>query len=201
MAAPTSTVPCNNTYNRQNGYSASPATQGATGYRFSFYQGAVLIAQVTQFSNYIYFNQVAGIYNGQTYQWTVEVRYNPGSGNVFGPASTPCNITFSSSARLGDPYSNDPVIEEREFSFAMMMYPNPLAEGINPTINITGADQKDAFINVLDLTGRVIASYKVFVTGDNYSTELAEFPDLVGGMYLMQVQVGDQVQSTKFIAE
>lgn len=204
MAAPSTTVPCNATYNRNTGYSACPSTQAATGYRFTFYQNSVQVAQRAQTSNYIYFNQVVGIANGQTYQWTVEVQYNPGSGNVYGPASAACNITFSGSARQIDPFSQmdqSQAEEEVLVAFAMTMYPNPVGNGVNPSLVITGADQKDAIVTILDLTGRTIATYNVYVEGDAFTTELTEFPELVAGMYLMQVQIGDQVQNQKFIAE
>lgn len=201
MAAPTTTVPCNATYNRQTGYSAVTAQSNATGYRFSFYQNSVLVAQRAQTSNYIYFNQVSGLQNGQTYQWTVEVQYNPGSGNVYGPASTPCNVTFTAPARLADNNSPGNVVEQPALSFAMSMYPNPLGDNQAPTLVISGADQKDAVVTVMDLTGRVITSYMMYCEGEQFTAQLSGFPDLVGGMYIMQVTVGDQVQAQRFIAE
>ena len=202
MAAPSTTVPCNATYNCIGGYSACPATPNATGYRFTFYQNSVMVAQRAQTGNYIYFSQVAGISNGQTYQWTVEVQYNPGSGNVYGPASTPCNVTFSSTARQMDPLTQmEQPTDNSDFNFGISMYPNPIGNGVNPTLNITGADQQNAVVTVMDLTGRTVATYNLFVEGNEYTTELTEFPDLVAGMYLMQVTVGDKVQSQKFIAE
>lgn len=198
MLAPTTTVPCDRVYNKITGYTTCPAVTGATGYRFSFYQGPTLIAQRTQTSNYIYFNNVVGIYNNQSYQWTVEVQYNPGSGNVFGPASAPCNITFSSSARYSNPdASAEPSIE----GFAASIYPNPVSGGINPSVTITGADQQEAMVNIVDLTGRTIATYTLFVQGGVYTAELFDFPELVTGMYIMQVQVGENVRSEKFIKE
>lgn len=200
MVAPATTVQCGQSFNQTNDYSAVTAIQGVTGYRFTFYQSSVQVAQRAQTSNYIYFNQVVGIANGQTYQWTVEVQYNNGTGLVYGPASTPCNITFSSAARRADPNDN-PVVDEQNFSFAMSMYPNPLGDGVNPTVVINNANQKDAVVSVMDLTGRVITTQMVYCEGDQYSVQLTDFPDLVAGMYIMQVQVGDQVQNQKFIAE
>lgn len=73
--------------------------------------------------------------------------------------------------------------------------------GINPTLAISGADQQEVLITITDLNGRAVASYTLFAEGDVYISELTNFPDLVAGMYLMHVQVGDNVQSHKFIAE
>lgn len=202
MVAPRTTVPCNNTYNKQGGYSAAAAVSGATGYRFTFYQSSVQVAQVATTSPYIYFSQINGIWNGNTYQWTVEVQYNNGTGLVYGTASAACNITFSSSARLGDPY--DPNVQppaEELTSFAILMYPNPVGDGVNPSLNITGADQQEANVSIIDLSGRVITTYTLFVEGDNYVAELSNFPELPSGFYLLQVQVGETVQTQKFVAE
>ena len=196
MAPPTTTVPCNGTYNKNTAYSAASPISGATGYRFRFYQGATMVASRAQTSNYITFSTVNGIVNDQAYTWTVEVQYNPGSGNVYGPASTPCNITFSSSARLQNP-DND----ETSFDFGVSLYPNPLGAGVSPTVNITGADQKEAIITVVDLSGRVVYTMATNVSSDNYSTDLTLFPELQSGMYIMQVQVGEKVRNQKFIAE
>lgn len=203
MSPPKATVPCGGTYNQTTGYSACTYVQGATGYRFTFYQNSVQVAQLAQTSNYIHFNQVSGISNGNTYTWTVEVQYNNGSGLVYGPASTRCYITFSSSARLSDAGIMPDQLDETPamFSFAMLMYPNPLGNGVAPSVNITGADQQTANVTVVDVNGRVVTSYVLQVEGDDYTTELTDFPELVSGMYIMQVQIGDQVQSQRFIAE
>ncbi len=204
VAAPTTTVPCGATYIRSTGHASAGVVQGVTGYRFTFYQNSVMVGQRTQTSHNIYFNLVAGLSDGQTYKWTVEVRYNPGPGNVFGPPSTQCNITFTNPARLENPNpdGSDPLTGgNADFNFGISMYPNPIGNGINPTLVITGADQQNALVTVMDLTGRTVATYTLYVVGDEYSTQLSEFPDLVAGMYLIQVQVGDKVQSQKFIAE
>jgi Secretion system C-terminal sorting domain len=129
FAAPQTTVPCNGTYNRSTGYSVAPSVSGATGYRFSFYQGVTLVGQRTQTSNLIYFNTVPGISNGNSYTWTVEVQYNGPSGLTFGTPSTPCPITFSSSAIAPPGNSDNPMGREGNSDLPMeeniSVYPNP----------------------------------------------------------------------------
>ena len=83
----------------------------------------------------------------------------------------------------------------------MLMYPNPLSDGQSPTIQITGADQKDAMVTVTDLTGRVITTYLLYCEGEVFTAQLTDFPELAAGMYVMQVTVGEQVQSQRFVAE
>ena len=134
----------------------------------------------------------SGLTNGS---YTVTVRsYIGGQWGTFGP---PCTITLGS-ARMSDPSlgENQPM-----FGFAMSMYPNPLGDNVNPTLNITGADGEVATVNVVDINGRVVTTYELNVEGDDYTTVLAGFPDLVAGIYFMQVQVGNEVQNQKFIAQ
>jgi PKD repeat protein len=202
------TVPCNKTYSLSNvnSYTTAAPVSGASGYRFRFYQSSVLMGERVQPSNYIYFSQVTPALSAGVYQWTVEVLYNNGSGPVYGNPSTPCNVTFIGQAPMAPQNSwmernAGDVTPEMPFSFAMSMYPNPLGDGVNPTVVINNANQRDAAITVMDLTGRVITTQMVYCEGDQYSVQLSDFPDLVAGMYIMQVQVGDQVQSQKFIAE
>jgi PKD repeat protein len=142
-------------------------------------------------------NQFTGLQTNRTYTVTL-YHY---SGGLWSSASAPCTITIGGTLRLVDP--NDPNAGDitEEFGFGVSMYPNPLMDGTNPTVTITGADQKDAVVTVLDLAGRVVTTYKLFVEGDVYSQQLTEFPELVPGMYIMQVQVGDKVQNQKFIAQ
>jgi hypothetical protein len=99
FAPPLSFVPCGNSYANLNKYSTCQAVNGATNYRFSFYNNETntLVAVKTQTSNYIYFNTVNGLNYNTTYKWTIEVQYNDaGTGNlVYGPASTnSCTIIF-----------------------------------------------------------------------------------------------------------
>jgi PKD repeat protein len=134
-----------------------------------------------------------GLLANTTYTVTV-ASYIGGAWGAFGP---PCQIT------IGGVFRHIDIDEEgsADFNFGISMYPNPLGNGVNPTLTIKGADQQNALVTVMDLTGRTVATYTLFVEGDDYSAELAEFPDLVAGMYIMQVTVGDKVQSRKFIAE
>lgn len=206
FGALSTTVPCGKTYNYANGYTTAAPVSGALGYRFTFYQNSVQVAQVAQGSNYIYFNQVPGLANNNLYQWTVEVLYNSGSGPVYGPPSSPCNCTLGTPPPMAfDPNLNyrvaDSTLLEPAPALQVSMYPNPLSESQNPVVTINGADGQVANVNVFDLNGRLITTYEFYVEGDVFSTELSGFPALESGMYLMEVKAGDASTVTKFIAE
>lgn len=139
-------------------------------------------------------SQFSGLLINNTYTVTIAT-YIGGAWSAYGPA---CTITMGANVRMADPYTGE---ETNEFEFGVSMYPNPLGIGVNPTVTIAGADQQNAVIQVMDLTGRIVATYSLYVEGDEFVAQLSEFPDLIAGMYIMQVTVGDKVQSEKFIAE
>lgn len=172
------------------------AVSGATNYRVNIANTGLGYSQTKvkgSSGTTMGLSQFSGLLANQTYTVTIS-SYMGGAWSAYGPA---CTITMGSVVRLANPEAE----ENADFNFGISMYPNPIGDGVNPVINITGADQKEATVTILDLTGRVVTTYQLFVEGDSYSTELAGFPDLIGGMYIMQVQVGDQVQSQKFIAQ
>jgi hypothetical protein len=158
----------------------------------SYYQGrGTTVPQIRM-------NQFTGITTNTTYTVTV-YHYSAGTWSA---SSNPCTVTTGGALRLaGEEMEEETEEIPAEFSFGVSMYPNPIGAGQNPTVVITGADQKDALVTVLDLTGRVVASYQVYPEGPEYSTQLMDFPALSPGMYIMQVQIGDKVESEKFIAE
>lgn len=176
-------------------YIYANAVPGATSYNWVV-SNTSLGYNVSKNSTYanIKLNQFAGLQPGTTYTVTVR-EYSGGGWSAFGNA---CTITTGSVLRERDEVDPE---ENAEFNFGISLYPNPVVSGTSPTISITGADQQEATVTVVDLTGRIVTTYQLFVEGDNYTTELADFPDLVAGMYIMQVQVGDQVRSQRFIAE
>lgn len=173
------------------------AVTGATNYRVNIANSGLGFSQTKVKGNNgttMGVSQFSGLLINNTYTVTVS-SYIGGAWGPFGPV---CTITMGGNVRMENPSAEE---ESVDFNFGVSMYPNPLGDGINPTINITGADQKDAVVTILDLSGRVVASYQMFVVGDDFMAQLADFPELPAGMYIMQVQVSDQVQSQKFIAQ
>lgn len=204
ISAPSVPLPCNQTYSRTNGYIGFTPIPGVLWYRLKFYTGTTLVATRSQASNYIYFNQVSGINAGTTYDWTLEVLYNNGSGNVWTTPTTPCPVTFGPAAI---PLANNNAdrtadsLGAQVSSLGVTMYPNPLSENQNPIVTINGADGQTSHVNIYDLNGRLITTYEFFVEGDSFQTELSGFPSLEPGMYMMEVVAGEERSFTKFIAQ
>ncbi len=172
------------------------AVTGATNYEINISNTSLAYNQTRAKGNSgtsISLSNWSGLQANTSYTVTIRSLIG-GQWGLFGPT---CTITMGSTVRLANP----DVEENSEFNFGISMYPNPLGTGTNPTVSITGADQQEAIITVVDLTGRVITTYQLFVEGDQYATQLNGFPELVAGMYIMQVQIGDKVQSTRFVAE
>jgi PKD repeat protein len=143
-------------------------------------------------------SQFPGLLSGNTYTVTVSC-FIGGTWTTAGPA---CTITMGGNTRLWMPGDEEEKVENTAaFAFGISMYPNPLADGQTPTLVISGADQKDAVVTVMDLSGRVITSYMLYCEGADFNAQLSGFPDLVAGMYIMRVTVGDQIQSQRFVAE
>jgi hypothetical protein len=111
-----------------------------------------------------------------------------------------CTITLGSVLRLANPESEETELVE-PFAFSTLLYPNPIGEHVTPMLNISGADGQEANVNIVDINGRIVTTYVFFVEGDEYNTALYAFPELVSGIYMMQVQVGEGVQTTKFVVE
>jgi len=172
------------------------AVTGATNYKINIKNSALGYDQTKLKGNSgtsMALTSFTGLLANTTYTVTVASQI----GGQWGTFGSPCTITMGATVRLADPEnSNSDVVP-----FATLLFPNPIGDGVNPVLKISGSDARTANVTIVDLTGRVVAAYTRYVEGDDYTTTLDNFPDLVAGMYMMQVQIGDQVQTTKFIAE
>lgn len=186
--APVTTVPCGLTYSLSTGYSAATPVTGALGYRFRFYQNSVLAAEATSTSPYLYFNQVTGLVNNQSYNWTVEVNYNSSTGPAYGPASSSaCTVTFGSPVRLaGEDYTE----EDGSISVntAVNIFPNPATDKIT-----IACDEQVISADVYSVTGELVMTAK-------FTKELS-VTDLSPGMYLLNVQTETGFKRTTFLKE
>lgn len=176
------------------------AVTGATSYRFTITNASLNYNQTRIRSvNNIRLSSFAGLQPNQTYNVTVE-EY---SGGAWSPTGAVCTITTGGTMRM-IPEEEETTEEDEQLLLEQLnvnVYPNPLAENQNPFVTINGADGQTAHVNVYDLNGRLITTYEFYVEGNNYVTELAGFPALNPGLYLIEVKTGDQVSITKLIAE
>ena len=128
-------------------------------------------------------------------QYDVLVRsYIGGQWGVFGSV---CSITMGNTLRLAN---SEDVVLQVDSNWTANLYPNPVGNVDNPSILITGAKNELAMLSILDITGRIVQTFECKISESNYSQLLEDFPNLVSGVYFLQVQIGDRKQTTKFIA-
>jgi PKD domain/Secretion system C-terminal sorting domain/IPT/TIG domain len=191
FAAPRTTVPCNGTYTRATSYTVATAVYGATSYRFTFYLASVQVAQRTQTSNLIYFNQVSGITSNQAYTWTVEVQYNSLSGPAFGPASVACPITFGPGSMAESSNLNSPTREgetDQPVEETISVYPNP-TQGL---IHIN-ANEPIKAIYVYSVTGELMLT-------ETQSNEIS-LENFAIGTYFILVETETGIKRSTVIRE
>jgi hypothetical protein len=199
FAAPTTTVPCGNTYVRATGYTIATAVSGSIGYRFSFYQGSTLVGQRAQASNYIYFGQVAGLSANQTYTWTVEVQYNSSSGPAYGPpSSSSCTVTFGPGSIIVDDNNNNQSNLRQEListddsaeTTSVLVFPNPTSGAAT----IDGNGQLIDQLIITDISGRI-----VFQSAPKNSICQVDLKNEEDGIYFVTVLINDSKKVVKII--
>jgi PKD repeat protein len=193
--APQTTVPCGHIFNKTTGYTTCPTVSGGIGYRFTFYSNSVQVAQRAQSSNYIYFNQVTGLQNNVNYTWTVEVLYNNGSGNVYGPASSSsCTISFSASAIANNPNNQQAREGEQNTDMtpqttnSIKVFPNPATDKIS-----IETDEEVLSVSVYSLSGELIRKEEKV-----YETSLG---GLDAGTYMIVVETASGLKHTLVVKE
>jgi hypothetical protein len=193
--APQTTVPCGNNYNLATSYTAAVPIAQALGYRFRFYHNSVQVGVKSQASQYIYFNQVPGLTNNTLDTWTVEVLYNNGSGNVYGPASTPCPISFGpapsimvnneSATRVA---SEEPIAAP---TLSLEVFPNPFAENIT----IVTSNEVNA-VQIFNAFGELVETIEI-----KDGTAELHLGNLTNGIYLIQVRTANGVATKTVIKQ
>jgi uncharacterized delta-60 repeat protein len=200
---PQTTVPCGNTYSK-NGYTTVSAVQGGNAYRYTFYDAvtSAMVATVTNTNTYIYFNQVPGLILDKSYNWTVEVRYNNGSGNVFGPASTSsCIMNYGSPSSFITNGGNVTTEENSAARIALQqpagnndeqlrvtLYPNPAKDNVR-----IEASEMVQQVKVYNVAGELVLSPE--------STDTINVKDLKAGVYMISVQTGTGLKHLRLIKE
>ncbi|GAB4139819.1 MAG: hypothetical protein Fur0041_15000 [Bacteroidia bacterium] len=139
---------------------------------------------------------VPGLQANATYMVRVRAKVN----GVWGAFGNFCNITVGSVVRIAaEPLADNTTELAPEFN--AVLYPNPVSGGVSPRVKISGADGEFAVIKIMDNTGRMVASYAMNVSGNEFDAQLNEFPQLSSGIYMLQVIAGDQTSVSKFIVE
>lgn len=188
IAEPKTTLPCGLTTNT-NAYTTVPWVAGVSAYRVNLYNTTTnaLVATKTFTNSYIYFNQIPGLVNNNSYYWTVECQYNNGSSNVFAaPSSTNCTVTFGtpSTIVLNSSNSNntmktiniDAVNVSNEVE--MNVYPNPSQGLVNVELNELDTNTDLTITNAI---GQEV--YKTNITVKNNQINIGYLP---AGIYYIK---------------
>lgn len=194
--APQTTVPCGNTFDI-NGYSAALPVTNPVSYRFSFYDYATnnLIATKTQPYHYIYFNQVYGLIFNKTYNWTVEVEYNNGTSNVFGPPSSSlCTMNYGTQAPITKAGTNTTTrlskqsIDNNDNQLLINLFPNPTKDKISVESSETINN-----IKVYNISGELVLTPK--------TTTEVDLTNFKTGLYIIVIETINNVKHFEIIKE
>lgn len=81
----------------------------------------------------------------------------------------------------------------------MVIYPNPFNDKV--TLSFESSNASDLKLEVMDITGKVIATFnKAGIQGNNIIT-LSELSGLKAGLYFISISNGEQIQSSKLIKQ
>lgn len=185
---------CGGPYPQSQGLTCTSVV-GATDYEWQFVGTQTYVKRRGNNLANMYVTSIQGFVNG-TYTVSVKAKVSGVWASVYGPS---CVVTIGASAREINPEVESSV--NNLIAFSAIIYPNPLGQGVSPSVVINNADGQFALIQILDLTGKQIAAYQAQVEGDEFTATLSGFPELAAGMYIMAVSVNDQVQNSKFIVE
>ncbi len=174
------------------------AVVGAQDYEWKFVGAQTYTRTRGNNSTSFYVSSIAGFVPG-TYMVSVRAKVGGVWSNVYG---SECSVTFSSPARMQNPEATNPDATTIEtVPMSLLIYPNPVGQGITPTINLQGADGQVATITVVDLSGRLVTSYQVTVAGNDFNTPLVNCEGIPSGMYFMTVIIGEEALNSRFIQD
>ncbi|MCD6017799.1 MAG: Delta-60 repeat-containing protein [Bacteroidetes bacterium] len=197
---PKTTVPCGVTY-AKTAYTSVPFVSGATGFRYNFYDAATsaLITSTINTNQYIYFNQIPGLIFNKAYVWTVEVRYNNGSGNVFGPASTnTCTMNYGTPAAIviNNNDLNDANMRQAKEESSIStdpvwinVYPNPAKD----KVYVESAESVTS-LKIYNVSGEMVLDQ----ASNNQEINLSDFK---AGIYFIYVQTENELKHFQIIKE
>jgi hypothetical protein len=124
-----------------------------------------------------------GLIPGATYNVRVRLVFN--ASDVPGPYGKTCTVVVPALSRQ---------VEQVTPAFAAIAYPNPFADSFN--IDITSAASEKISLKIYDMTGRLLESQSVTVSGMQTLQAGSNFPS---GVYNVIISHGDAVQSLRVV--
>ena len=90
----------------------------------------------------------------------------------------------------------------KESDITVAAYPNPFGQSLNVSLNGEQIVGQRWTITVIDLTGRKLGSQSGIIEASKQQIDLSQLAQsLSQGIYIMQVQIGSQVQSMRIVKE
>jgi len=133
------------------------------------------------------------------WQWTIDNQGDPGLNqlggiNFFGLADTGTALYYIDEVVIYGPDAFATSIDENE-AISFDMYPSP----VNDILNISVEDPQNMYINIYDVTGKVVMENIAMSIGMGTST--VDVSDLEVGVYLLEMNNGEQRFAKRFVKE
>jgi PKD repeat protein len=130
-----------------------------------------------------------------TYDIKVKVTFNNYTGNY----SPICQVTSSSTIRLGEPYTQEEIEEmvNNENPLDLIIYPNP-NQGEFIYTDLTGVQTKTELL-ITDISGKIIQQQQIDTDYENYNGTIRFNEKLISGFYFVTIVSGDQKRTKKLI--
>jgi len=133
------------------------------------------------------------------WQWSQQTDGDPGMNqlggmNIYAAALSGPALYFIDEVVITGPDAFVTSIEENE-AISFDMYPSP----VNDILNISVEDPQNMYINIYDVTGKVVMENISMSIGMNTST--VDVSDLEVGVYLLEMNNGEQRFAKRFVKE
>lgn len=133
--------------------------------------------------------------------WQWSTKSNGGAGmnqlggmNIYAAALSGPALYFIDEVVITGPDAFTTSIEENE-AISFDMYPSPVSD----ILNISVEDPQNMYINIYDITGKVVMENIAMSIGMNTST--VDVSDLEVGVYLLEMNNGEQRYAKRFVKE
>ncbi|MDF1672143.1 MAG: PKD domain-containing protein [Vicingaceae bacterium] len=132
---------------------------------------------------------------------TYDIKVKATVNSIVGNYSTICQITTPSTIRLGEPYTNEEIINmvnnNQKIPLDLIVYPNP-NQGDFVYIDLSGV-KSGTELFITDISGKVVQQQQLDVDIDSYSGTLRFNDKLHSGFYFVTVISGNQKITKKLV--
>jgi hypothetical protein len=140
----------------------------------------------------------AAVFSVQTFAWWVKTAVGSGQTiNKWIPAGGPSQLRYSYSLHVKD--NSITSIDENTLEKDINLFPNPVSDIINLTMNFENAS--DAQLEIFDAQGKIIANPSLGHKAQGEHTFSINVSNLSNGLYLLKVTSGQSTITKRFIKQ